>query len=330
MKNKIGSISLIRTLAILGVVLIHSLPNQNQIELDLFSARIVTFISSILRWTVPAFVMITGALLLPRCENYKKCIKRAGRIFVALLVFGFVMAALQNVFESGFTRNTMLLSLKDVVSGNTWDVMWYLYMVIGLYLFMPIVSIFVKHADKREIQYILVLLFVFTSVIEIVNKMVPHAVGFYLPVDSVYLFYLLAGYYIFTYRPLVDKRMLWSILAVLAIVYFVLAYHFVRFNTIEYLVGYKSPITVMLSLCVFGMLIDLNIDCKAVELISDNAFGIYLTHCFYIHILDKVFGVYTLPYSKVALLIPVYVAVVFASLATSMVLRKIPLIKKLI
>lgn len=330
MKNRVNSISLIRALAILCVVLIHSLPNQNKIELDLLSMRTLTFIGSVMRWSVPAFVMITGTLLLPRCESYGKCMKRAGRILIVLLVFGFAMAMLQNVFESGFSLQTVLASLKDVISGNTWDVMWYLYMLVGLYLFMPVISTFVKHSDKKAVQYVLILLFVFTSVIETVNIYHKHAVGFYLPVNSVYLFYLLAGYYIFTYKPLIDRRLLWVVAAAIAIVYFVLAYHFVRFESVENAVGYISPLTVILSLCIFSALADSEKGGKVVDLIAENSFGIYLIHCFYIHIMDRVFGVYSLPYSKLVLLIPVYVTAVLASLATSILLRKISFIKKLI
>ena len=77
-----------------------------------------------------------------------------------LLVFGFAMAFSQNVFETGFGFHSLVKSLKDVISGNTWDLMWYLYMLTGLYLFMPVMSVFVKNSGKRDIQYILIILFV--------------------------------------------------------------------------------------------------------------------------------------------------------------------------
>ena len=330
MKNKINSISLIRALAILGVVLIHSVPNQNNMELDLFSARTFTFISSIMRWSVPAFVMITGALLLPRCESFKKCMKRAGRILVILAVFGFVMAMLQNIFESGLTLKSVLLSFKDVISGDTWDVMWYLYMLVGLYLFMPFVNIFVKHAERKDIEFILILLFVFTSVIETVNMFFKNSIGFYIPSDSVYLFYLLAGYYIFTYRPKINKYMALVAVFAVAAVFFALSYYFVKPDAVENIVGYKSPLTVVLSLCIFILLVDTDIDSKVVDLIADNSFGIYLIHCFYIHFIDKIFGIYELPYNKIALMVPLYLTVVAASLITSIIIRKIPFVKKFI
>lgn len=328
--KKIGSISLIRALAILSVVLIHSLPNQNITELNIFSMRIFTFIGSLMRWSVPGFVMITGALLLPRHESFGKCLSRAGRILVVLLIFGFAMALSQNVFETGFSWRTILLSLKDVISGNTWDLMWYLYMLTGIYLFMPVMSAFVKNAEKRDIQYVLILLFVFTSVIETVNVFYNHAIGFYLPVSSVYLFYLLAGYYIYTYRPKIDRRIIYGILAALAVFYAVICYRFARLAAVENIIGYKSPVTALFTLCIFSILVDIKGCCKALDLISENAFGMFLTHCFYIHLMDRVLGVYSLPYSKLALIIPVYVTAVSASLLTSMALRKIPFVKKLI
>ena len=328
--KKISSISLIRALAILSVVLIHSLPNQNKTELDVISSRIFTVIGSVMRWSVPGFVMITGALLLPRHESCGKSLKRAGRIVAVLLVFGFAMAFSQNVFETGFGFHSLVKSLKDVISGNTWDLMWYLYMLTGLYLFMPVMSVFVKNSGKRDIQYILIILFVFTSVIETVNASCGQVIGFYLPVNSVYLFYLTAGYYIYTYRPEIDRRFIYGALAALAVFYAAAGYRFVKLAAIENWVGYKSPVTALFSLCIFTLLADVNKCGKVLDLISENAFGMFLTHCFFIHIMDTVLGVYSLPYSKLALLIPVYATAVSASLLTSMALRKIPFVKELL
>lgn len=127
---------------------------------------------SFLRPCVPLFVMITGLLLLPvkmsMGEFYKRRLLRIAVPFIiwSILynlfpwitgvlglpssfipqVFAYASADASQSFADAFKNITLI-----PVSFNTYTVpMWYLYMLIGLYLYMPIFSAWVEKADLKE------------------------------------------------------------------------------------------------------------------------------------------------------------------------------------
>ena len=136
---------------------------------------------SLVRPCVPLFVMITGALLLPvKVDNlgafYKK---RIGRVFWPFLIWSIVYALfpwLTGVF--GFDPETILiffpfsgedaaqqsltLSMQSVANipmnfSNIGVHMWYIYLLIGLYLYMPIFSAWIEKAsEKAKLGFLLI------------------------------------------------------------------------------------------------------------------------------------------------------------------------------
>lgn len=126
---------------------------------------------SFLRPCVPLFVMITGILLLPvklpMKDFYKKKLLRIAIPFLLWSVLynlfpwltgvlGLPKSVISDVFayappEASQTfadavRNIVLIPVKF----STYTVpMWYLYMLIGLYLYMPVLSSWFEAASRR-------------------------------------------------------------------------------------------------------------------------------------------------------------------------------------
>lgn len=134
---------------------------------------------SALRSCVPLFVMITGVLLLPVKQSmkdfYKKRLLRIASPFViwsvlynlfpwftgvlglsnSLIpkVFAYAPSDASQTFGNAIS-NIVLIPIKF----STYTVpMWYLYMLIGLYLYMPIFSSWIKGANVREKRFFLLL-----------------------------------------------------------------------------------------------------------------------------------------------------------------------------
>lgn len=127
---------------------------------------------SVLRPCVPLFVMITGALLLPvRGDSGTFYRKRIGRVFWPFLIWsvlynlfpwitgllGFPPEVMLDFFPySGdeAARQSLSVSLK-YIAGIPLNFsliavhMWYIYLLIGLYLYMPVFSAWVEKASER-------------------------------------------------------------------------------------------------------------------------------------------------------------------------------------
>lgn len=131
-----------------------------------------------LRPCVPLFVMITGALLLPVKGDasvfYKKRIPRVFWPFLVWSVFYALFPWLLGVL--GFSQDTLLMffpysdeaarSLSLGVSAEYVSQiplnfspigvhMWYIYLLIGLYLYLPVFSAWVEKASRRAQRWFL-------------------------------------------------------------------------------------------------------------------------------------------------------------------------------
>ncbi|MBR5591328.1 MAG: acyltransferase [Kiritimatiellae bacterium] len=131
----------------------------------------IEFYGALIRVCVPLFVMMTGVLLLPTADSFGGMFhKRIKRVLLPFLFWNAVYAALpwllhlcgvsqtsiQRVFfpfaapvhtDAMSIVRTFFLSL---IQFNQYAVqLWYIYLLVGLYLFMPILSAWLREATLR-------------------------------------------------------------------------------------------------------------------------------------------------------------------------------------
>ena len=112
-------------------------------------------------WAVPVFLMITGALLLnPEKDiTYKKCFLYARRILLALVLFGTTFALVMMV--GSHQPINIGQALLQVFEDKSFAHLWYLYILIGLYLTLPVIKGFINSASRETLGTLLLVLFVF-------------------------------------------------------------------------------------------------------------------------------------------------------------------------
>ncbi|MDR1955857.1 MAG: acyltransferase family protein, partial [Treponema sp.] len=119
---------------------------------------ICVVLNNVWQWCVPIFVMITGVLLLNPEKNItvERILKKyVLRILLAIIIFGIPYCFMEIFFDSGlsFHINQISSALLNTIQGKSWDHMWYLYMIAGLYLCIPLIKIFVINASKNIVKY---------------------------------------------------------------------------------------------------------------------------------------------------------------------------------
>lgn len=147
-KSRNHSIDFLRIISCIAVVLIHT--NYYYFKDEMSSPNlgytyiIESLINIAMRFSVPVFVMISGALNLSNPKNsdfqyfYKKTIKNIFLpVFIAMMFFA--------IFEVGFsytmTRNlfkSIEHLLYSLLIGDFFN-LWYMYMLAGLYLLTPLI-----------------------------------------------------------------------------------------------------------------------------------------------------------------------------------------------
>ena len=156
-KTRYISIDYIRTLAIICVVVVHSVENVYALNID----SVVTYsltrqlyafsLFTIGRLGVPLFFFISGYLLLDREYNYEKTIKFYRHNLLGLLLTVEIWIVIYNVFNviyydaefsiSELWRNMLFLK------GTNMSHMWYMPVIIGIYLFIPLIANMLRSID---------------------------------------------------------------------------------------------------------------------------------------------------------------------------------------
>lgn len=124
----------------------------------------VSVIDSAFRCSVPLFVMISAYLLVPIRESVTAFFKRRlTRVLIPFVVWSLLYATLPYLWKTmdGQEVAASLLHLSynfNDASGH----LWFVYMLVGLYLFMPIISPWLEKAGKKAEQAFLLLWLVST------------------------------------------------------------------------------------------------------------------------------------------------------------------------
>jgi surface polysaccharide O-acyltransferase-like enzyme len=163
--QNIDWISNLRLIALYAVIILHCsaplLMGYGKVPLaDWWAADIF---NALVRFAVPVFVMITGALLLHREYEIGDFLKRRlSRVVVPFLFWSLVYIWYSWYNEEITFGGDVWANIRQVLHllkyGSSYH-LWYVYMLIGLYFFIPIIGKFVRNAGEKEILYFLVVWF---------------------------------------------------------------------------------------------------------------------------------------------------------------------------
>ncbi len=165
----------LRVLACFLVVLAHCCdPFVGNAAQSMSDFRTGAIWGSLVRPCVPLFAMISGALLLPvRMEMGAFYKRRLKRVAIPLVVwslalplmfyayFAFVThgvhTANPNIEPGSYTWAATAAKLYTFLFNFNYDTtpLWYLYMLVGLYLFMPVISGWLNQASRKDVKIFL-------------------------------------------------------------------------------------------------------------------------------------------------------------------------------
>lgn len=288
-------------------------------------------------FAVPVFLMITGYLLLnPQKEiSYKKAIgKYAYRIAMVLIIIGTAFAWMEIVFSE---RTVSLWQLPrafyEMLQGHSWTHLWYLYALIGIYLFLPVLKAAVDKLNIKEVDVLITILFVFNSLIPYIEDNSNFVFGIKIPIVSVYVLYMLVGYRMSITPPeYLQNRSKWLYVSI--ILTFILTVLYLS-RYLEYmgnetgthgLTSYSSPLMILWGWCIFTIAKCFPQRFKVFHVTPPNTtFGIYVFHMLWINVAYKVIGLN--PFEHGCWIYPLIVIAIFIlSHWTTLIYRKIPFI----
>lgn len=282
-------------------------------------------------WAVPVFLMITGALMLGRNLTYSKCLtKYVKRTVLVLTVFGMPFAFIKSAVEQKHMGiEVIFLSLRALIENKGFGHMWYLYMLIGIYLVLPILQLAVSKMKDEHFIYLLGILILFCFIFPIISEITGIKVAFALPFTYP-LFYLFAGYYMHSKQLHGNKNIEAIGIALIACFIFIINYLDLY---PEKLTAYNSPLIAVMALLVFRYfrLIKFKVYKEKIWKIDRLCFGVYLIHPLFIQCTYRFFKITPVDYSLYYLTCFVFfLFFVACSFLGSWILNKVPIMKKIL
>lgn len=286
MRNKLqrnNSIDLLRVIASVAVIFIHVSTAPVSSTSVAVSGKILNnmeLIHILMQWSVPVFFMITGFCMMQKEScTYSYCFSKILKYIKTLFTVGLFYALLEGFYsERTINLKVIMNSFKSVIGGYTWEHMWFVYSIIGIYLVIPIIHCFMKQESKNTI-ILTTLLLLFNILIPAISKYFP--IGAEFPFDG-YLVYVCFGGMVA--KCTIDKK--WMYLSFIAVI---TSIFYLYVNAGEQLFVFKHPIVCFMAIGIFLLISQINFNCNKVILeIAKCSWGIYLLHPFFMNIALKV------------------------------------------
>ena len=343
----------LRVFASIAIILLHvSAHNMPYVELAGTEWNIYNICNSTTRWGVPVFVMMSGALFLPREIPTKTLYKKyIFRMVIAYVVWSAFYAVTDTIGSTLFLEGyhaTFIEIIGDFISGAVH--LWFLPMIIGLYMCIPLIKQLTR--NDKLIKYFLFLSLIFCFIktqIELVtnNLLSGNLQIIFQNVNTVFknfninlvvgfVAYFILGFYLNKTEISKKHRTIIYILGVAGLVLTILLNMLASKNagkSLEVFYSASSVNVLLMSVAVF-VWFKYNADGseklnKIIVTLSKYSFGAFLVHIFILQCLHAI-GIQSTSFHPVLSVPTITIFTTVVSYLISMVLNKIPVIKKYI
>lgn len=334
----------LRIAATFAVMILH-IASQNwyAVEAGTYEWKVFDFYDSIVRWAVPVFVMISGALFLRRRQSIERIFKKNILRIITAFVFWSALYALVNLMIG---RSEPKNVLREFVEGPTH--LWFLFMIVGLYLIVPLLQKIVVSMELTQyfvvlslaftfaLPYAITLISLYSEKLGSIAKGLLNSVCFNFTLG--YVGYFVFGYYFSRIDIKGKKQWLIYLLGIFGLVITIFASKVFPISDKRAAAVFHDNMTlnvmlVSVSIFVFAQnnLSLPNVSPKvkeALKKLSEYSFGAYLVHAMVITQLNHLLGLNTLSFDPL-ISVPVIGIIVFViSFAISGIIHHIPVLNK--
>jgi len=341
--NRILWIDVIKVFSIFSVLFLHSaaplLDAYGEIEMNYW--HIGNIYDSAVRMAVPLFFMITGTLLLNSKEEPLSIFfrKRVIKVVIPLIAWSIIYILFRKYVRDQ-DINILIQLLKTFVTPRYFH-LWFLYAIIGIYLVVPILKIFINHSSKKMQVYFLILWIFSFSLVPLVSDITHYKVPNYIPMMSGYIGFLIMGYLLsnlqiskMTFYMSVLFSIFSTLLTIFGTIYlseksneFISTfYHYSSISTIIQVAAYF----IFLKYISEKFILNFTKTTSYIYLISFASLGIYLVHPIILYLLKEI-GIYALNGYDPLYMVPLTAIVTYiCSFIIVLLMQQIPLLKQIV
>ncbi|MEI7188944.1 acyltransferase [Dickeya dianthicola] len=292
---------------------------------------------SLVRWCVPVFIMISGALLLSpeKVDSLSDFYKKRMMKIVIPLLFWSLLFIFIGVVKSRFNGEGVGNILKNIINGRPYYHMWFLYMIIGLYVFTPLIRILIVNAREETLLFFVFLMFVFCSLNDMYNFLIGNRDFLFISEFVYYIPYYICGHLIArksTTKPLSFYVFLFLVSLILTCTCCYLLSSIAGKGVGLYFYNYLSFNVILMSISFMWILKFFHLkqshDNK-LKFFSDISLGIYLIHPVFIEFFYYLAAKRWIYYSAIS--IPLMSIMVFSCCVIAVFfIKRIPYLRKVV
>lgn len=340
-ENKTSYLEAIRCVAICLVVMIHvvAIPIQNWNSNSMTWYPVYSIAYALGNCGVPLFLMISGTLLLnPQKEiTFEKLYKKMmPRILAPLIVFGWMFALMELYFEThSFGFEMFGKALLRVINRNSWEHLWYLYMLIGIYVFLPVLKSMIEKISDELFKYLMGCLIIIGYVFPTINAVLKSNISVNAPLPLCHVTCFLMGYAVVKWENSIRFNRFVKCFGVISLVILLVANGVsgkISPETYGVLAQYNDIFVLGLTVYMYELIKRTysNKNISGGYSLASCSFGVYLIHPVVMNVLYKVLKIMPTDYCGI-ISVPAFVVIFIipAWLGTA-IMRKIPIIKKLV
>lgn len=346
--KRIYYIDVLRVIACLSVIMVHSSANYVIKDFGSTNFWIGNILDSISRICVPLFIMISGALLLDEKYMYSKE-KNKHHIKKMIIFFIFWSFLYCLIFQ---IIGQVLIEHKPIDIANVFLSfiqghyhLWFVYLIIGLYLILPLLRLWVNANNKKQIEYFIILSIVFTYIIPQIISIGSNYSDYFLNLKDIienklcikyiggFTTYFILGWYLNNYE-IKHKNKLY-ILGIIGLLITIIGTYIISISTGKEAQMYGNlSLNVLLQTLMVFIIVKTKFknsdrNNKLVMAISNNSLGIYAIHALVATILNRI--IVKIGFQNALINIPiVFIGTFIISFILSYFLSKIPVLKRII
>lgn len=340
------SLDILKFLASVAVVAIHVESNYRIGEFvpntELWDISLI--INLLSKWSVPVFFMCSGYFLLNDKKNYTYKEFLSKRIFKVLIPF-LATPIIYNVYYQysmgGVSIKGVLLNLAKHLLGYPSAVhLWFLYPLIGLYIFTPLLKGLLDKLDGKLVILAIISCTLVKTIIPFTDIVAQWQANYWreLPlfINAPTIYFILGGY---LGRVELNKPMKISLYIVNIIIFCISVFlsfkiDFLYSRNLEVLLDISAINNLLMSLSLFIFFKDMKLKNlkesklfrNIVKTLSDVNFGVFLWHPIFINIIKP----YFVGGNKILMDIIVQIAAVyFITSVVVYIIKKIPIIRRI-
>ena len=351
LRSRTFNVDLIRAVAMVGVILLHAAgqwlitsPEMSRLNsLETTSWVIADIYQTLGVLAVPLFLMLTGALLLtPEKHNESLSVffkKRWARIGLPF----FFWAAVYFVWDFGVQKLPFSFGviLQGLLNGP-YTQFWYIYVLIGLYLLVPLLRAFLANRDLTLMKYFLLLWVIGVAILPFFSLLSPYRLNSNVFAIGGYVGYFVLGTYLFTVK--LCRSVIWFFL-ILGIALSAFGTYLLAstggWDNMYFFAEYISPTVILASVMMFLLLLTAKpperktsfSNNRLIKTISANTLPIFFLHIMIIESLEYGYFGFALNRNTLNPIIEVpliTVITLFTTLGIILLLKKVPYLNKLL